>query len=194
MSLHAYYHDNEGEDPGHPHHSSRSVSIREHLGSLGITITIIDGPDFEGNARKIAKQQGYPLTEDSTFMWDFNDHSASSSFIRQHAREIGEGSRNENTFERFTIIPDYLAVATLGSFYLDVEDPLKQTWIRSEIPAGTMLRFPAGIFTRLVPVKAKALMFMKAGSEIQVLWGNEAETSHVRQEYLKSLALGKFGP
>lgn len=80
MPLHAYHHDNKSGDPGHPHHSSHSVPI-DYLGSLGIPITSFEGPDFEGNARKIAKEQGYPLTEKSTFIWDLHEPLSSSPMV-----------------------------------------------------------------------------------------------------------------
>ncbi|KAJ4478397.1 hypothetical protein J3R30DRAFT_3404445 [Lentinula aciculospora] len=186
MPLHAYHHDNKGGDPSHPHHSSHSVPI-EYLGALGITISAIEGPDFEANARTIAKEQGYPLTENTTFMLDFHDHNESSPFI-------GEASLNESEFKKFIVIPDYLVVITAGSFYFDVEDHIKKAWIRSELPVGTMLHIPAGVSRRLAPLGsgAKGLMFVKEKSEIQVIWDQEAEEHPVRQEYLKSFAFERW--
>ncbi|KAJ3916855.1 hypothetical protein F5877DRAFT_68693 [Lentinula edodes] len=82
MPLHAYHHDNKSGDPGHPHHSSHSVPI-DYLGSLGIQITSLEGPNFEDNARKMAKEQGYPLTDKSTFMWDLHEPLSSSPFAEK---------------------------------------------------------------------------------------------------------------
>ncbi|KAJ3886077.1 hypothetical protein GG344DRAFT_82072 [Lentinula edodes] len=190
MPLHAYHHDNKSGDPNHPHHSSHSVPI-DYLGSLGIHITSFEGPDFEGNARRIAKEQGYPLTEKSTFIWDFQEpFDGSSPFVKHHAHQIKEASRNENDFKKFMIIPDYLVSAIAGSFYFDVEDPLKQTWIRVELPTGTLLHIPAGVSRRLVSENGKAIMFLKDESDVQLLWDKEAEAHPIRQEYLRNMNVG----
>ncbi|KAJ4498522.1 hypothetical protein C8R41DRAFT_138298 [Lentinula lateritia] len=190
MPLHAYHHDNKSGDPGHPHHSSHSVPI-DYLGSLGIPITSFEGPDFEGNARKIAKDQGYPLTDNSTFIWDLHEPlNGSSPSVKHHAHQIREASRNENDFRKFIIIPDYLVAIIAGSVYLDIEDPLKQTWIRVELPAGTLLHIPAGVSRRIAAGNVKALMFLKDESDVQVLWDKEAEAHPIRQEYLRSMNVG----
>ncbi|KIK62713.1 hypothetical protein GYMLUDRAFT_144962, partial [Collybiopsis luxurians FD-317 M1] len=59
----AYYHDNKPGDPRLPHDTPRTVPL-EYLDKLGWSIFSVDGPDFESNARDLAKQQGYPLTEE----------------------------------------------------------------------------------------------------------------------------------
>ncbi|KAJ4482880.1 hypothetical protein C8J55DRAFT_559707 [Lentinula edodes] len=167
MPLHAYHHDNKSGDPGHPHHSSHSVPI-DYLGSLGIQITSLEGPNFEDNARKIAKEQGYPVTEKSTFIWDLHEPLSSSSMVTHHAHKIKEASCNEINFKKFIIIPDYLAAIIAGSVYLDVE----------------------GVSRRIATENVRALMFLKDESDIQVLWDKEAEAHPIRQEYLKSMNIG----
>ncbi|KAJ3926550.1 MAG: hypothetical protein NXY57DRAFT_1112357 [Lentinula lateritia] len=189
MPLHAYHHDNKSGDPGHPHHSSHSVPI-DYLGSLGIPITSFEGPDFEGNARKIAKEQGYPLTEKSTFIWDLHEPLSSSPMVKHHAHKIKEASRNEVDFKKLIIIPDYLVAIIAGSIYFDIEDPLKQTWIRVELPTGTLLHVPAGVSRRFATENVRALMFLKDESDVQVLWDKEAEAHPIRQEYLRSMNVG----
>ncbi|KAJ4482881.1 hypothetical protein C8J55DRAFT_548855 [Lentinula edodes] len=168
MSLQAYYHDNKAGDPDRPHHSSRSVSM-EYVRSLGINTTTIEGPDFEGNARIIAKEQSYPLTENSSFIWNLHDLDQSSPLIKDYAQKIEEGSRDD--------------------FYLDVEDPREQAWIRIEVPQGTLCYLPAGAFRRVATEGTKVCMFIKdTGADENVLWDKEAEGHPVHQEYLNNTA------
>lgn len=80
MSIRAYYLD---AKPAHTNDSASDSKLRvvskEYINTLGYDLFSVEGPDYESNARKIARERGFPLTEDSIITWDFDDPKESST-------------------------------------------------------------------------------------------------------------------
>ncbi|KAE9402425.1 hypothetical protein BT96DRAFT_991229 [Gymnopus androsaceus JB14] len=170
MPLQAYYHDNQPGDPALPHDSLQPVTMDE-LTALRLKVYSFDG-NYEQNGKKIAQELGFPLTEDSVVTWDFLDPSASSVNVRlseslgRNYRTASEPYLNANgQLKNFINVGDFLALMLVGTGYVDINDPRSQSWVRLEIPEGTMLFMPAGALRRVFPGKTKRVIFAKVSNQ-----------------------------
>ncbi|ESK94800.1 hypothetical protein Moror_14193 [Moniliophthora roreri MCA 2997] len=85
-----------------------------------------------------------------------------------------------------------------GSYFLDIEDPVNNRWIRLVLTSGDALSAPSGAFFRCAVIEAEikelsVLVFFKVNElsldslSSQICAGKDAEKHPVRVEYLKSL-------
>ncbi|KAJ3765250.1 hypothetical protein FB446DRAFT_709615 [Lentinula raphanica] len=180
MPLHAYYCD--GWQPGDPipesHRYSRPAS-RKDLASLGIDVIPLEGPDYQSSAQEVAKERGYPVTVDSSLHWHFKEPHKNTPTASGIILFI-------LTFKVFTITFE-------KPFCMYIEDPLKHIWIHAEYTEDTGLDIPAGVLRHAnFSAATRTMTFIEGVEEdFEFIWDEEAETHPIRQDYLKSIGLGK---
>ena len=81
MSLRAYYLPKSDSTNLLGSDSELQLVPIEYINKLRYDLFYVDGPDYEVNMRKVAKERGFPLTEDSIITWDFANPEESANVV-----------------------------------------------------------------------------------------------------------------
>ncbi|KAE9396767.1 hypothetical protein BT96DRAFT_96628 [Gymnopus androsaceus JB14] len=198
--IRAFYHNGPPGDASLTDSESLRPASVENFAALGWTLRqFSEGKNYEEEARKLAQSLGYPLTEETTLVWDFKP-TGSADNSRKVQEWIGDmvskGLSNTDlngpNSKACLLSPELIAVVLKGNSVGDVEDPVSKSWIRFEMSEGTLMHVPEGSLRSFVWSEHPNILFKLffKSTPVTLTWGKlAAENSPARQAYLKSLGL-----